>query len=96
MLFSHLAALSKVTGTITQTMPPGFDQIPLFPGVDPEKLLGKPFTTLALDIHMIKNKKLKHAWHIEDWATAAEMILNRNGVEPDLGLDDGYISEENY
>jgi hypothetical protein len=92
----HLAALSKVTGTITKTMPPGFDQIPLMPGIDPEKLLGKPFTTLALDIHMIKNKKLKHAWHIEDWATAADMILNRNGVEPDLGLDDGYISEENY
>ena len=45
---------------------------------------------------MIKNGKLKHAWHIEDWTTAADMILNRNGVEPDLGLDDGFISEENY
>ena len=38
--FPFLAALSKVTGTITKTMPSGFDQIPLFPGVDPEKLLG--------------------------------------------------------
>ena len=77
-------------------MPSGFVQIPLFPGVDPEKLLGKPFTTLALHIHMIKNGKLKHAWHIEDWTTAAEMILNRNGVEPDLGLDDEFISEKYY
>ena len=94
--FPFLAALSKVTGTITKTMPSGFDQIPLFPGVDPEKLLGKPFTTLALHIHMIKNGKLKHAWHIEDWTTAAEMILNRNGVEPDLGLDDEFISEKYY
>ena len=45
---------------------------------------------------MIKNGKLKHAWHIEDWATAADMILNKNGVEPDLGLYDEFISSENY
>ena len=91
----HVAALSKVTGTITNTMPPGFDQIPLMPGIDPKRLLGKSFTTLALDIHMIKNKKLKHAWHIEDWQTAAYQILNGTPA-PDLGLDESFLSEKYY
>jgi len=91
----HLAALSKITGTVTKTMPSGFDQIPLFPGIDPEKLLGKPFTTVALDLHMIKNGKLKHAWHIEDWPQAVGQMLTGN-PSPDFGLDDGFISEKNY
>ena len=44
---------------------------------------------------MIKNGKLKHAWHIEDWPTAVGQMLTGNPA-PDLGLYDGYISEKNY
>ena len=91
----HVVALYKITGTITRRMPSGFDEIPFFPGIDPQKLLGKSFTTLGLDLHMIKNGKLKHAWHIEDWPTAVGQMLTGNPA-PDLGLYDGYISEKNY
>jgi len=91
----HVAVLYTISGTITSRMPPGFEQIPFFPGIDPEKVLGKPFTTLGLDLHMIKNGKLKQAWHLEDWPTALSQLLTGN-PPPDLGLDDGYISEKNY
>ena len=43
---------------------------------------------------MIKNKKLKHAWHIEDWQTAAYQILNGTPT-PDFGLDESFLSEKN-
>merc|ERR1712012_1189655 len=91
----HVAVLYTISGTITSRMPAGFEQIPFFPGIDPEKVLGKPFTTLGLDLHMIKNGKLKQAWHLEDWPTALSQLLTGN-PPPDLGLDDGYISEKNY
>ena len=91
----HVGVLYTISGTITTKMPPGFDQIPFFPGQDPEKFLGKPFTTIGLDLHMIKNGKLKHAWHIEDWPSAIGQMLTGN-PPPDFGLDDEYISEKNY
>ena len=36
----RLAVLSKVSATINQP-PPGFDEFPMFPGIEPEKLKGQ-------------------------------------------------------
>jgi len=66
--------LSKVTAKITAA-PRGSNEIPLFPGIPAEKLMGKEFTTVALDIHKIVDGKIKQSYHIEDWHTALEQML---------------------
>ena len=89
-----VVVLIKVSGTIAGA-PPGMDEIPLFPGIDPEKLKGKYFETLALDCHRIIDGKIKQSYHIEDWQQAADQMLNGKPV-PDFGLDEEYLQFANF
>merc|ERR1711992_11508 len=82
--------LSKVTAKITAA-PRGSNEIPLFPGIPAEKLMGKEFTTVALDIHKIVDGKIKQSYHIEDWHTALEQMLY-NKDPPCFGLYPDYTN----
>ena len=53
--------------------------------------LGKYFETLALDIQVVSEGKIKQSWHIEDWSTALDQALYGKPI-PDFGLDDAYIT----
>ena len=112
----RIAVLSKISATINEP-PPGFDEFPMFAGIDPAKLkgrfiqrtnqksklwpnlykftfqliLGKYFETLALDIQVISEGKIKQSWHIEDWTTALDQALYGKPI-PDFGLGDDYIN----
>jgi len=81
--------LSKISGTVAGALP-GSNELPQFPGVPVEKLIGKKFQTLALDIHKIVDGKIKQSFHIEDWQTALAQMLNGTPA-PDFGFDRAYI-----
>ena len=87
----RVTVLSKITGTIPKKLPQGIDAIPFFPGIPLENALGKKFETMALDIQFIKDGKIKQSYHIEDFATAADQVVNGN-PPPDFGFDDDYLS----
>ena len=70
-------ALLKISGTIAGA-PPGMDEIPIFPGIPVEKLIGKKFETLALHLHRIVDGRMKQNFHIEDWQTAVDQMVNDN------------------
>ena len=46
----------------------------MFPGIDPAKIVGKRFKTLAIDIHVIKDGKIRRSWHFEDFGTALAQL----------------------
>ena len=56
-----------------------------------QRILGKYFETLALDIQVVSEGKIKQSWHIEDWSTALDQALYGKPI-PDFGLDDAYIT----
>ena len=52
-----VAVVSKIGATIGD-VPPKFSEFPMFPGIEPERLKGKSFSAMALDIHILDNEKL--------------------------------------
>ena len=86
--FDKVVVLSLVSGTVTNPLP-GQSELPLFPGIPVESLIGKRFETLALDIQTIVDGKIKQSFHVEDWATALNQMLN-DTPPPDFGLDRNY------
>ena len=61
--------MNQVSGKAAN--PAGGDEIPVFPGVPAEKLVGKEFETFAIDLHQFKNGMLKNVYHIEDFSNTA-------------------------
>ena len=53
----RLAVLSKVSATINQP-PPGFDEFPMFPGIEPEKLKGRCINYIKYSILDFRGKIL--------------------------------------
>ena len=71
-------------------LPEGLTEFSMFPGLDPEKLKGKKFETISLDIHVIRDGLIKNSWHMEDWGSAADQMVNDVPVQ-DFGLDPEYL-----
>ena len=67
------------------------DEIPIFPGIPIKKLIGKKFETLALHLHRIIDGRMKQNFHIEDWQTAVNQMVN-DKPPPDFGFDRGYLN----
>lgn len=83
-------------GATMRDVPEPFDEYPMFPGIPVEKLKGKNFTTLALDIEVLddeehhhdqfqhQHERIRRSWHFEDWTEAAEQMLeNRRPAKLD-------------
>ena len=81
--------LSKMSGTVAGALS-GSNELPQFPGIPVEKLIGKKFETMAIDIHKIVDGKIKQSYHIEGWQTALRQMLNGTLV-PDFGFDQAFI-----
>ena len=69
-----VVVVSKISATIGD-VPPKFSEFPMFPGIEPERLKGKSFTAMALDIHILDNEKIQRTWHVEDWTLALDIML---------------------
>jgi hypothetical protein len=69
-----VAVASKISATIGD-VPPKFSEFPMFPGIEPNKLKGKSFNSMALDIHILDNGKIQRTWHVEDWTLALDIML---------------------
>jgi hypothetical protein len=69
-----VAVVSKIGATIGD-VPPRFSEFPMFPGIEPERLKGKSFSAMALDIHILDNGKIQRTWHVEDWTLALDIML---------------------
>ena len=61
-----VAVLSKFSSTVGD-LPSGFKEFPMFPGIEPSRIIGKKFEVLVIDIQMMKDGKIKQSWHFEDW-----------------------------
>ena len=84
-----VVVLCKISGTITNALP-GASELPMFPGIPVEKLIGKKFESMALDIQTIVDGKIKQSYHIEDWVTGLQQLLNGTPA-PDFGFDQDYL-----
>merc|ERR1712238_52966 len=51
-------------------------EYPMFPGIDPAKLKGKSFKTIALDVQILDEGLIRRTWHFEDWTLALSQMLN--------------------
>lgn len=69
-----VAVASKISATVGD-VPPKFSEFPMFPGIEPNKLKGKSFNSMALDIHILDNGKIQRTWHVEDWTLALDIML---------------------
>ena len=85
----RVVVLSKMTGTLAN---PGLDELPIMPGIPVENIVGKKFESMAIDIQTISNGLIKHTYHIEDWSTALQQILNLGGTPIDLGFDSDFTN----
>merc|ERR1719400_2117371 len=99
-MFLHedtVVVLYKVTGTIEHSAAEIGDRhgMPFYPGIDPDRLLGKKFETSAMDVHRIRHGKIQQTYHIEDWRTAIYQML-RNDPVPDFGFGHEYINFERF
>ena len=47
----------------------------MFPSISVDKLKGKSFETIIMDLHVFDNGKIRRSWHFEDWSTALDEIL---------------------
>ena len=71
-----MVAVVSTFGATIVDVPQGFSDFPMFPGTDPEKLKGKYFNSMAIDIHVLDNKgKISRTWHLEDWTLALDDML---------------------
>ena len=81
--------MSEFYGTINP--PPNFEEVPFFPGIPRERVVGKEFRTLTLDYHLIdKDGRIAQSHHIEDFLTALQQILNDDLGDWDLGTSPEY------
>jgi len=70
---------SKFSATMGP-LPEGMPEYPMFSGVAPDKITGKKFCSMAMDIQMVHEGKIKRTWHMEDWADALDQILTGRGA----------------
>ena len=86
-----VTVLSKLTGT-GNAPPPGSPYFLMFPNIDPAKLKGKQFVTYALEVHAIRQGKIKQSWSLVDWSTALDQMINGAPV-PDFGFSPSYVKD---
>ena len=67
---------SQFGGNITG-VPEGLSEIPFFPGIQPDRILGKQFVSMAMDIQVMddQNQKHKRTYHLEAWNEALTQLL---------------------
>jgi len=88
--------LSKITGTVKGQV----DDIQFngreekenifFPGIPADRLKGKRFETMTLDVHCIRDGKIKQTYRIADWSTAMQQMIHGHPA-PDFGFDRNFI-----
>jgi len=69
-----VAVVTRLEATIGD-VPPSFSEFSMFPGIDPKKLKGKSFITMALDVHILDEGKIRKTWHVTDWTLALDQML---------------------
>ena len=46
-------------------------------GVEPSRLIGKKCESMAIDVQIIKDGKIKRTWHFEDWSACLVNYLKK-------------------
>jgi len=87
--------LSKVSGVVQGNGDATFrgrpeNEIIFFPGIPAEQLEGKRFETMFLEVHCIRDGKIKQTYRIEDWSTALQQMIHGHPA-PDFGFDRSFI-----
>ena len=87
--------LTKVSGTVQGNGDAAFrgrpeNEIIFFPGIPAEQLEGKRFETMFLEVHCIRDGKIKQTYRVEDWSTALRQMLYGHPA-PDFGFDRSFI-----
>ena len=70
----------------------GFPELPMFPGIPSEKLLGKKIVMSALDLQTIRNGKIKQELHIENYPAAIHQMLN-DEPDHDFGFKEDFLMD---
>merc|ERR1712142_1402394 len=71
-----VVVLCRVKATMNE-VPPGYPGYPMFPGIEAEKLKGKSFESMKMDVHYMcqKTNKIRRTYHFEDWTLALDEML---------------------
>jgi len=73
-----VVVMNRLHGTMGTTLQgTGLKEFPVFPGIEPEKVFGKKFDTMSIEVHVMKDGKLKKTYAAEDWLAAREQILGK-------------------
>ena len=78
--------LYKIGATVGN-LPVGIKEYPFFPGQHPDKIKGKSFETIGIDIHVVKNGKIQSSLLIQDWSSALNEIEGKpriNSMNPKI------------
>ena len=100
-----VVVVCRIKATMNE-VPQGYPGYPMFPGIEAEKLKGKSFESMKMDVHYMcqKTNKIRRTYHFEDWTLALdEMLTGRRPfkfhqpyVKPALNLTEVPQSIENF
>jgi len=100
-----VVVVCRIKATMNE-VPQGYPGYPMFPGIEAEKLKGKSFESMKMDVHYMcqETNKIRRTYHFEDWTLALdEMLTGRRPfkfhqpyVKPALNLTEVPQSIENF
>ena len=89
IVLSKMSGVFQGTGGVVFRGHPENENI-WFPGIPADRLKGKRFETLILEVHCIRDGKIKQTYRVEDWSTALQQMIH-NHPAPDFGFDRSFI-----
>jgi hypothetical protein len=71
-----VVVVCRIKATMNE-VPQGYPGYPMFPGIEAEKLKGKSFESMKMDVHYMcqKTNKIRRTYHFEDWTLALDEML---------------------
>merc|ERR1740129_212216 len=88
--WSEISVMSSLTSKWKGRPLSSMRMLSFLPGIPAEKFMGKRFETMHLAVHCIRDGKIKHNYHIEDWSTAIHQMLY-NRPAPDFGFERDFV-----
>merc|ERR1711988_465320 len=89
IVLSKISGVFEGNGNIRHQGRPENENI-FFPGIPVDKLRGKHFETMVLEVHCIRDGKIRQSYRVTDWSTAMQQMIHGHPA-PDFGFDRSFI-----
>jgi len=89
IVLSKISGVFEGNGNIRHQGRPENENI-FFPGIPVDRLRGKHFETMVLEVHCIRDGKIRQSYRVTDWSTAMQQMIHGHPA-PDFGFDRSFI-----